>query len=350
MPKDEYLEIDKLPFKMTTIAMNRVAFIGQNEISFRAGSEMLNKFLGLEVCESQVRKITEYVGEAVYKSDTEKSNEKYDQIVKLNITNEQKGDVLYLMVDGAAINTRIEDENGSTWRECKSAIAFTNKDLIKRKDGSNLILNKECISLIGSSEELKKYLLMIAILKGYETAENTVIISDGATWIRNICKEIFPDAIQILDLYHLKENIYTYAKYLYEDEKEYTKYAETLINWIEQGKKDKALKKVKKEKINKKLPTGVVNLETYLNNNYEKIDYPKYIEQGYYVGSGAMESANKVLVQRRLKQAGMRWSVEKSQNVVSLRAKVESNRWEDVMPIIENKIEQDYIEKQQSVA
>lgn len=63
------------------------------------------------------------------------------------------------MIDGAAINTRIEDVNGSTWRECKSAIAFTNKDLIKRRDGSQIILQKECVSLVGSVEELRKYLL-----------------------------------------------------------------------------------------------------------------------------------------------------------------------------------------------
>ncbi len=141
------------------------------------------------------------------------------------------------MVDGAVINTRVEDENGSTWRECKSAIAFTNKDTLKRKDRSSIILKKECISIVCKAEELKKNLLMIVILNGYETVGKTVILSDGATWIRNICNEIFPDALQILDLFHLKENVYSYAKYLYPVQREYTKYAETLINYIEHGKK-----------------------------------------------------------------------------------------------------------------
>lgn len=333
---------------MTTPAMNRVSYIGQNEVSFKASSEMLKNFLGIDISSNHVRKITEYVGGAVYNADKEEANKQYENIVNLDITNEKKEMVLYIMIDGAAINTRIEDKDGSTWRECKSAIAFTNKDLIKRKDGSKLILNKECISLVGSSDELKKYLLMIAVLKGYEEAEKTVIISDGATWIRNICKEIFPDALQILDLFHLKENIYTYAKYLYSEEKEYTKYAKTIINLIEQGKKETAIKKVKDVK--DELPAGIVNIKTYIKNNYEKIDYPEYIKNGYYVGSGAIESANKVLVQRRLKQAGMRWSVDKSQTVVSLRAKVESNKWNEVMPIIEKQIEKDYLEKQKIVA
>jgi hypothetical protein len=66
---------------------------------------------------------------------------------------------------------------------------------------------------------------------------------------------------------------------------------------------------------------------TYINNNIDKIDYPSYKEKGYFVGSGAIESANKVIVQRRLKQAGMRWSVSGAQAVLSLRAKAESRLW-----------------------
>lgn len=340
IPKDEYLEIHKLPFKMTIPAMNTVAFIGQNEISFNAGSEMLKNFLGIETCKNQVRLITEYVGKAVYENDTKRAEEQEKNLVKIDMLKNRTGLILYIMIDGAAINTRIEDVNGFTWRECKSAIAFKNKDLIKRKDGSQIILQKECVSLVGSAEELRKYLLLIAVMKGYGKAEQTVVVSDGATWIRNICKELFPDATQILDLFHLKENIYTYAKSLFSDENEYTKYAKTIINYIEMGEKEKALKKISKDE--KKKEDGVVNLKTYIENNYDKIDYPEYWRKGYFVGYGAMESANKVLVQRILKQAGMRWSVEESQHIVSLRAKFESRKWESVESDIIAKVEEDY--------
>ena len=65
------------------------------------------------------------------------------------------------------------------------------------------------------------------------------------------------------------------------------------------------------------------------------MDYPKYKKKGYFVGSGAIESANKVILQRRLKQAGMRWNVPCAQSVLSLRAKVESGRWDsDVKPLL----------------
>ena len=45
-------------------------------------------------------------------------------------------------------------------------------------------------------------------------------------------------------------------------------------------------------------------------------------------GSGVVEAANKVLVNQRMKRAGMRWSVEGGQNVLTLRALIRSGRFE----------------------
>ena len=68
----------------------------------------------------------------------------------------------------------------------------------------------------------------------------------------------------------------------------------------------KELKKYSKVKI----PTSVCNLPTYIENNKDKIDYSTYEHNNWFVGSGAIESSNKTIVQLRLKQAGMRWSVK----------------------------------------
>jgi hypothetical protein len=186
---------------------------------------------------------------------------------------------------------------------------------------------------VGSSEKFKGHVLNTAVNAGYGKTCETVIIGDGATWIRNMGKELFPEAVQILDLYHLKENIYTYAKHKFaNNENKYVPWAETFIEKIEKGNKAEALALLPE---NEKLPANIVNLRTYISNNIDKIDYPEYKAKGYFVGSGAVESANKVILQRRLKQAGMRWNVPEAQSVLSLRAKVESGRWDsDVVPIL----------------
>jgi hypothetical protein len=200
--------------------------------------------------------------------------------------------------------------------------------MVKRKKGGNIIMSKEYAAYIGTAETFKGHVLNTAINAGYGKTQNVVIIGDGAAWIRNMGNELFPEAVQILDLYHLKENIYAYAKYKFSgNEKQYVPWAEIFIDKIENGNTKEALDLLPE---NEKPPSGIVNLRTYILNNIDRIDYPQYRKNDYFVGSGAIESANKVILQRRLKQSGMRWSVSGAQYILSLRAKVESKRWNDV--------------------
>jgi hypothetical protein len=313
---------------MTKKMMLEVAFYAQNQGSFDDASFMLERALGMEINRETIRNITEEIGRRMFEADTKKANHLVNNMHEIEIlSDDKKADrVLYLMTDGAAVNTRIEDENGSTWRENKTVVAFTDKDLVKRKDGGHIILNKEYAAFIGSAEEFRGYVLNTAINMGYGKVKKVVIIADGAAWIRNMANELFPEGVQILDLYHLKENIYTYAKHKFnQDEKKYVPWAESVIEKIEKGHAADALKQLPDEE---DLPKGVVNLRTYLVNNIDRINYPEYKEKGYFVGSGAIESANKVIVQRRLKQAGMRWGVSGAQALLTLRAKVESKLWD----------------------
>ena len=303
------------------------AFYGQNQSSFSDASELMERALHIEMNKETMREVTEKIGRMVHEADTKKAVHILDNMHEIETVPEsvRKG-VLYIMTDGAAVNTRVKDENGSTWRENKTVIAFSNKDMVKRKDGSHIIVRKEYSAYIGTAEKFKGYVLDTAINAGYGKTQETVIIGDGATWIRNMGKELFPEAVQILDLYHLKENIYAYAKHKFaHNEKEYVPWAEIFIDKIEKGETEEALLLLPEEE---KLPANVVNLRTYITNNIDKVDYPKYKEKGYFVGSGAIESANKVILQRRLKQAGMRWSVPGAQAVIALRCKWESGLWD----------------------
>ena len=75
------------------------------------------------------------------------------------------------------------------------------------------------------------------------------------------------------------------------------------------------------------LPKGTVNLKTYITNNINKIHYQNYKNKGYLIGSGPIESGNKTILQKRLKQSGMRWSPNTAQPLLTLRAKAESGLW-----------------------
>jgi hypothetical protein len=72
----------------------------------------------------------------------------------------------------------------------------------------------------------------------------------------------------------------------------------------------------------------VVNPYTYIEHNKKKIDYAEYKRRGYYyIRSGPIESGNKTVVQKRCKQAGMRWNEGNAQEMVTIKAKEESGDW-----------------------
>jgi len=327
-PLDELLRLGVLPHKMTRELMLEVAYYGQSQSSFADASAMLERALHMEINKETVREATEEVGRQVFEADRERAEYLAENMHAIETAKEgeQTEGTLYLMTDGAAVNTRVEDENGSTWRENKTAIAFTDKDLVKRKNEKNIITQKEYTAYIGSAEDFRGQVLDIAVNAGYGRVKDVVLIGDGAAWIRNMGEELFPDAVQILDLYHLKQNVYAYAKHKFShNEKEYVPWAESFIELAENGRAAEAAERLPKTE---KLPPGVANLRACLKNNKDKINYPEYRAKGYFVGSGAIESANKVIVQRRLKQAGMRWSVAGAQAVLTLRAKAESRLWD----------------------
>ena len=324
IPADEYLEITVLPFKMTKAMMTETAYYAQNQASFKSASEMLFRGKGIEIDYETVRKTAEYVGNIIHNADILRSTAAYESVSEIDYSSVRKG-TLYIMTDGAMVNTRAKDENGSTWRENKLALIFTDRDMLKTKGGNNIILKKEYVSYVGSSEEFKKHIFEAAVRNGYGTYENVVVIGDGASWIRTVCHELFPDAVQILDKYHLIENIYAYAKPLFNNvETEYVKWAETVIDKVEKGLIDEVFDIISNSG---EKPDNTVNLESYLRNNIDKIKYVYYEQKGWFVGSGAIESGNKIVLQRRLKQPGMRWNVNSAQSILSLRAKAESNLW-----------------------
>jgi len=72
---------------------------------------------------------------------------------------------------------------------------------------------------------------------------------------------------------------------------------------------------------------AITDAQTYFTRNVARMDYPRFVAQQLPIGSGAVESACKCLVEARLKQAGMRWGVPGSQAIASLRAVQRSGRW-----------------------
>ena len=331
-PLDSYLGVAGLPFKITPSAMLRIAYWAQNQSSYQRAEEAIMEAMHVYVNDDTIRQITNFVGSMVFKNDCKNAEDAYALLNsgKLKFTNEKRG-VIYIETDGAALNTRFKDEGGSTWRENKLGEVFTTKDIHFWTDAKgkrqHQLLRREYVSFIGSASEFKKHLLACAIRNGYGQFKETVILSDGATWIRNMVEEIFPDAQQILDFFHLCENVNTFAKCLFNmEDSKYRPWAKDICDSLKASKHQQVLQEISAFKEHK--PAGCpVNLYGYISNNINNIDYAAYESKGYFIGSGAIESGNKIILQDRLKRAGMRWNTATAQAMLSLKTKAESDIW-----------------------
>src|SRR5512135_2031410 len=66
---------------------------------------------------------------------------------------------------------------------------------------------------------------------------------------------------------------------------------------------------------------------TYLQKREAHMQYPTYQEAGWPIGSGSVESANKLVVEARLKGAGMRWERHNVDPMLVLRNAVCNREW-----------------------
>ena len=65
------------------------------------------------------------------------------------------------------------------------------------------------------------------------------------------------------------------------------------------------------------------------------MDYPRFQAAGWPIGSGMVESGNKLVVEARLKGAGMHWAREQVNPMLALRNIVCSDRWQANWPKIQ---------------
>jgi hypothetical protein len=73
----------------------------------------------------------------------------------------------------------------------------------------------------------------------------------------------------------------------------------------------------------------------YLKKREQQIQYPRFQADGWPIGSGIVESGNKLVVEVRLKGSGMHWAEQHVNPMLALRNMECSGRWKEDWPKIE---------------
>jgi hypothetical protein len=163
---------------------------------------------------------------------------------------------------------------------------------------------------------------------GLATLRPVVVLGDGAAWIWAAAAEQFDERTEIVDWYHASEHVWTVARAVYgEGTAEAEAWAKASLTSLATRGATGLLKRLRKVRPVTETERKVVDSERqYFQTHEARMRYPEFRAQGLPIGSGAVESSAKHVIQIRMKRAGCRWSDRGGQALVALCAQHATRR------------------------
>ena len=330
-PKDRQLGIQG---RSVSPAVRRMIGRTAAEVSF-AGTQTLLRLLALVgVSVKQVERVAENLGREIAAHErTSIEPEPCD------------ARTMYLGMDGTGVPVIKSESEGrkgkqadgsAKTREMKLVTVWTaektNKEGRLQTDPGSVSYNAaiETASTKDADLELAPFAQRVyreALRRGFYEAERQVVVADGATWIWSVCSELFPDAIQIVDIFHAREKVHDVSKALYGGSSDLAEqWANLRCEELDRGNIEALITGLKGVSGHCKLAAQAVG---YFDNNRERMRYASFREQRLVCSSGVLEAGCKDAIGARQKRSGMRWSVDGANAIAALRCSVKSDRFDD---------------------
>ncbi|SRR6266566_3661631 len=216
---------------------------------------------------------------------------------------------------------------GGEWGEVKTLVIG---EVSRNKRGDICTQQLSSFSRLCNVEHFEEAALVETHRRGLEKAAEVCAVQDGAEWLPGVVDYHRADAVRILDFAHAAEHISDMAQAA-------TSAGSALADdWLA-----KQLHELKHNGPSQVLADlrGLVakhpNVKeltdhlAYLDKREAQMQYPAFQAAGWPIGSGCVESANKVVVEARLKGAGMHWRPENVNPMLVLRNAVCNERWDE---------------------
>lgn len=222
---------------------------------------------------------------------------------------EPRAERMYLLVDGRSV--RVAGE----WRELKVGAIFVTRGGEPDARGRwPAVEQVSSFAAVASADEFMEQFFAEARRRGVWQAREVVVLADGAPWIwERLPSFALPTQakVEILDLYHAAEHVQGAVDAAYGAGSDRARWwSEQLRERLQAGEWRavvKDLRRMRDQASGAQARHRVQLSLDYLDRHRERIEYFLRHWQGYYIGSGQVESLCKQLGQR-FKGCGMNWS------------------------------------------
>lgn len=183
--------------------------------------------------------------------------------------------------------------------------------------------------------------------RGTETAQHVCAVTDGAEWEQGFIDLHRQDATRILDFGHAAEYVAQAGQaVLGEGTDAFKTWVKDTLHELKHGQPDTVLHTLRDmhAEMSVRGTEAAAAADTiqkslnYLEKRRAHIDYARFQALGYPIGSGSAESANKLVVEARLKGSGMHWAPAHVDPMLALRNIACSDRWEEAWPHITHRL------------
>ena len=247
-------------------------------------------------------------------------------------------DMLYGAIDGTGVTMTAKETAGregkgedgrARTREVKLAVFFTQDDVdedgypVRDRDSCSYIATFEPASVFGDMVKAE------GIRRGADHVRQLTILGDGAAWIWGIATDKFPEATQIVDLFHAREHLNDLARqleFMLGDRKD--EWLAARLEDLDYGDIDAIRRAARVFPLEGIKKTELDTALGYFEHNVPRMRYKWFRSRGLFVGSGVVESGCKAVIGQRLKLSGMRWTVTGADAIATLRCQ-QASRPED---------------------
>lgn len=329
-PLDEELEL--LPGMLTPHGHECLVRLA-GWMPFAKAAEMLEDFLGIRVSRSVSRRYTEAAGAAYEQMQLEEVER-----LEKEMPRALKGaDKLQISADGAMIPLL-----HGVWAEVRTLVIGEVQPIVEER-GEKVVhtRNLSYFSRKISAQEFQRLALVEIYRRGVENAKEVAAIMDGADWEQGFTDYHCPQATRILDFPHAAEHVNGIGEFLYgEHTPESHAWLKERLHRLKHEGPDGLLLEFQQLQQQYPQPQSISSNLAYLEKRKAQMQYPRFQAQGWPIGSGIVESGNKIVVEARLKGSGMHWAEEQVNPMLAIRNIICSDRWKEEWPKIEASLRQ----------
>ena len=217
------------------------------------------------------------------------------------------------------------------WHELKLGVFYRHEQSSHTAGGRGLLADKLVVSWQPDALELGRRLNWEALREGLGRARQMLFLGDGAEWVWNLKQDRWNQALGLLDFYHASQHLWNLGRAVQgESQPALSQWVEPLLHQLRHGQEQRVLGKIAHLGRRRGEPGKVIRREqNYFQNHSGHMNYQAIADQGWPIGSGAVESACRQK-QCRFKRCGQFWTATGLRNLCALDEARRNHHWDEL--------------------